>query len=32
MVSKHPKKTIPKGTLKNIIKEMGVGVEEFIKL
>lgn len=32
IVSVHPRKTIPKGTLRNIICDAGLTVEEFIEL
>ncbi len=32
MVSKHSTKTIPKGTLNNIIKAAGISVDDFAKL
>ena len=32
IVSLHPRKTIPKGTLRKIIRDAGLTVDEFIEL
>ncbi|PKL82675.1 MAG: addiction module toxin, HicA family [Ignavibacteriae bacterium HGW-Ignavibacteriae-3] len=32
MISKHSTKTIPKGTLNNIIKEAGINIDDFVEL